>query len=273
MCIIIVKSKKGQTIPTAHFKNALRSNPDGVGLMYYQKGKLTIYRQLTPSLRDILALVSTLDEYAIHFRLATHGDINAANLHPFTFAKNAKALMHNGILPEATALSENHKITDTEGYIKKYLSNQKVIDWDKVSAHIKSYNKFVVAEDRTLKIINKDAGVEYEGNWYSNAGAFTMAELDDIYERVDYRTTKLYSPGFYDKSRTNRKPNAIKITEFYTSLAQVLEEFTGLDTEFYSDEDLLNLVAHCLGHENALDCLGYDVDFDDVYSNQAYNYL
>lgn len=278
MCIIIVKKHEGQTISTQQLKAALKNNPDGVGLMYYdQAGKLKIYKTDKPRIREILALTSELRSYAIHFRLATHGDITTENCHPFTFGGNSRALMHNGILPNAHRLSDNHRITDTQGYINEYLEpliakdKKTNIDWQAIGMHIKQYNKFVVAEKGHLVIVNEDSGISYKGNWYSNAGAFNAVELAEIYQRPEYTTSRLYSPGFADRRPTFKANEARKIknvdkeTSFYTSLAYTLEDWTNQDTEFFTDAELLDLVAQCMGYESAYDCLENN-DYND-YSN------
>ncbi len=181
MCTIILKRATGAKITKNQIYAALQYNSDGFGIMCYKDSKLVIRKyansqgRITDSADFIFKLINSLDEYAIHFRLATHGATNRANCHPFAFNSKKSALMHNGILPKAAALSDNGRITDTLGYIRAVINpslrKNKAVDWDLIGLDIGARNKFVVAENGGFTIVNGLSGIEHDGNWYSNLDA------------------------------------------------------------------------------------------------------
>jgi len=99
MCIIAIKPE-GISIPTERLKTCWDNNPDGVGFMYSEAGKLNIIKGLMTfdsfikSYNDISPLNKRI---VIHFRYGTHGKICPDLTHPFIINKSL-ALVHNGIL-------------------------------------------------------------------------------------------------------------------------------------------------------------------------------
>ncbi len=115
MCIIAVKPA-GASV-TDHWDwldNCWKRNPNGGGLMFPDSGAIRCVKGFMtwPAMSDwIKRSASALKprQVAFHFRIATHGDVNAANTHPFPIThKQARlvkrdthsrhAFMHNGIL-------------------------------------------------------------------------------------------------------------------------------------------------------------------------------
>jgi predicted glutamine amidotransferase len=79
-------------------------NPDGVGVMARTRRRVDIARALPKSaeqarafLRYHLGALEDDAEVAVHFRMATHGDVTLANTHPFGVGHGGW-LMHNGML-------------------------------------------------------------------------------------------------------------------------------------------------------------------------------
>lgn len=185
MCLII-HSPVGH-IPSAEtIRSALHYNSDGVGFMYFDK-KVQVIKHLKADFQTIHDTMEALKnrEYAVHFRMRTHGEIDDTNVHPFRM-KNGGWLMHNGILSIRTDTNEAR--SDTWHYVKQKLDPIRKIDWRHVEKDIGRSNKFVIlSKDGKFEILNKSTGVDYEGAWYSNTYAWDYP-LDwyGSYNRRDY---------------------------------------------------------------------------------------
>lgn len=267
MCTIILKRAEGAKIQDKQYQAAIRANGHGVGIMFFKGRKIHVEKidnskkSIADTIAQIKKLTEGVNEFAIHFRYATHGKVSLNNCHPFIFPDSKRCLMHNGILPKANILSDNGKITDTEGYINKVLCpelvKRKVIDWDNVAFNIGAYNKFVVAENKKFIIVNSESGIEFEGNWYSNSDAITKAQWRD-YTRNSILTDKY------------------AVNEFKWQIIDVLVD-NGLmnpvrNPSDIDDANLLEIIANGLGHDNASDCLyADDVYFDEPGFDRVFN--
>lgn len=279
MCTIILKRANGAKITIDQIYAALQYNSDGFGAMWYKDSKLVTYKydnsqgKITDSADFIFKLINSLDEYAMHFRLATHGTKSRANCHPFTFNSKKSALMHNGVLPKAATLSDNGRITDTLGYIRAVITpslrKNKAIDWELVGLDIGAHNKFVVAENGGFTIVNGMSGVEHDGNWYSNYDAIL-----DVWPAMSPRLKRagmtdvnsIHGANFVLKSRAD-------IDYFKRDLLDILEVngvCAGItDVNNIQDAELMDIVAGCLGYSSAHDCL-----YSDEYGeHNAYGYF
>ena len=267
MCTIILKRAEGAKIQDKQYQAAIRANGHGVGIMFFKGRKIHVEKidnsktSIADTIEHIKKITENENEFAIHFRFATHGKVSLANCHHFFFPHNKRCLMHNGILPKANILSDNGKITDTEGYINKVLCpelvKRRAIDWDDVAFNIGAHNKFVVAENKKFIVVNSESGIELDGNWYSN---------DDAIIRPNWR---VYTPK---SILTNR----YAIQEFKWQIIDVLVD-SGFMNPVHNprdidDADLLELIANGLGHDNASDCLyANDVYFDESGFDRVFN--
>ena len=99
MCILIAKKSNVRKMTTQEIKNSASNNPNGFGISYVYKGDMYIHK--TFNLDDIIKLNDYLpDDTPIiyHFRIATHGQINEKNCHPFIDKEQGIAFAHNGVL-------------------------------------------------------------------------------------------------------------------------------------------------------------------------------
>lgn len=130
MCIILYKPK-GAALPNKEtLEICFANNDDGAGLTVIQKNSRSRkgfmdFKALWSAYRNECFNVNS--EFAIHFRLATAGDISKGNCHPFPIVNNVRELrqkkfrsnqtvMHNGILGWGS-----HSLSDTMLYIKDEL--------------------------------------------------------------------------------------------------------------------------------------------------------
>ena len=179
MCIAIYQDssiKGSKKIPYSHFKESFENNNDSVGIMYKnpQKNNMVIVRRELRKLKTIyheyLKAYKLRTEIAIHFRIATSGGVNLDNCHPFTFTDvNDKrgALIHNGVIPIEI---EDKRYCDTYHFTR--LFDKQKINKEMVQSIVKPVplngSKIILFTPEQTIFINKEAGVEENGVWYSN---------------------------------------------------------------------------------------------------------
>ena len=181
MCLII-HQPKGHTLSRAHLLDIGRRNGDGFGIMRADKGVLHTFR-------DVLSdddMIAAYGEYAagreciLHWRQATHGEINQANAHPFHLGDSPIAMVHNGMLDVGCPIAD---MSDTWHFAEYVLgpvakANPNLLfdpTWQAVNAGaIGTGNKVAILHaDGRLAILNRSAGVEHQGRWYSNTYAWS----------------------------------------------------------------------------------------------------
>ena len=129
MCIAIY-SLCGNDLPTKErLQKCFNANPDGAGFAYAYKGTVYTYKGFF-KFDDFYKKLTECDKKynlknsgtLLHFRIATHGGINAANCHPFavtsneyklksTFSKSKFSAVHNGICSITLQVYEKAKQT------------------------------------------------------------------------------------------------------------------------------------------------------------------
>jgi hypothetical protein len=188
MCIAIYKPEN-IIISKETLEQCFKSNPDGAGFMYgiADCRKPSLYededwsRELQVK-KGFFTFESFWEEYepyqnkqcVIHFRIASHGEVNIENCHPFFIADNL-AFVHNGMLPGYNDHTKNDTQQFNEDYLKP-LSNICYND-DKAGEAIKSLIEYRIGNNNKLitldsfgnyKIYNEHKGVWDGGVWYSN---------------------------------------------------------------------------------------------------------
>ena len=208
MCLIIV-TQHPKTFAREHLEDFFQYNSDGLGIMYYDGPKLLTAKWMAESapqakpkkhkskngswhdqaLESMIAFWNRYaeaaeqagGEFAAHFRMRTHGDIDHENCHPYPIAEGAQ-LMHNGILKHGNAADTSK--SDTWHYAEKlrplveeygtsilrHPAMQEVISDD-----ITGSNRFVIGAPgwNEFAILNKNTGVEFNGAWLSNTYAWS----------------------------------------------------------------------------------------------------
>lgn len=187
MCLIIHKPV-GLTIAGDVVANAWERNHDSWGLMWAEKGRITVRRSLDfPSLK--LALTDpalTEKDLFLHLRKRTRGNIDLLNAHPYRVSEDIW-LMHNGTLD----LDCQHPdFSDTwhlaKHYLTPLLSTQPELleskDFGRLIAHfIGPDNRLVfLRSDGHSLIVNRQAGIDLMGLWLSNTYAWDAARWLEI---------------------------------------------------------------------------------------------
>lgn len=119
MCIIIYK-EPGLIIDDETLRQAWSANPHGAGFAYYDPEKGWIARKGFLKLKEFMHAYRPFgdQEAVLHFRIATHGAINAENTHPF-MRDDGLTLFHNGILSQFGS----REVSDTGDFFKNCMSH------------------------------------------------------------------------------------------------------------------------------------------------------
>lgn len=173
-------------------------NSDGVGVMYSEaddegRPQLVVMKGLPKSAAEAIAFYKEHikgRECVVHWRMATHGDIDFDNCHPYEVlpmdSQHPMYMMHNGVLR-----CGNHRDrtkSDTWHYVQDYL--KPLLDPEKggnpdlafkepfidiLGDSIGGSNKFAFMDYAgNISIINRHDGVEWNGMWLSNTYAWSV---------------------------------------------------------------------------------------------------
>jgi len=175
MCLIIA-SRDG-TLPSDELlRIAQADNHHGWGIMWAERGKVRAVKgfKLSSLMRNVKALEGT--PFVLHFRWATHGNIDIANCHPFKITDDLW-MAHNGILhvemPREDRSDSWHFAQELAVILQKY-------PWLKdaeMQSRLLQYTEWVCGSSSKIAflrgngeifIANEKLGTEYEGLWLSN---------------------------------------------------------------------------------------------------------
>ena len=176
MCIAIL-NRKNSVLDDIILINCYQNNPDSSGFAYINKANQLMINKGLYTLDEFLNLYKSIksqsiSDVVIHCRIATHGNIDIKNAHPFQINKDI-VMVHNGIL-KIDILNKNQ--SDTIHFINKYLKNI-TIDLLKnktfinmLAEFITPHNKFIFLDKKGKSyIINQQQGIyDNMGNWFSN---------------------------------------------------------------------------------------------------------
>lgn len=174
MCLAIYKPS-GVVLDWDALLEGFRSNGHGAGFAVRVGDSLRIYKGFF----TFDAFREAFDPFkdhqaAVHFRLATHGEKDTFNCHPFEITPEL-ALIHNGILNIRCDLDA--KKSDTWHYVEQILKPMAERDRDFYSRDDVRFmgesaiggNKFVFLRgDGDYCIWNDDQGHWHEDAWWSN---------------------------------------------------------------------------------------------------------
>jgi hypothetical protein len=176
MCIIIHRPKDVEGgIDLDTVKRCAGEHPDGMGFMYAERGLLHSAKVLADPTEFwglIEPIVARRVPLALHFRTATHGTKDLHNVHPFP-VNESLYLMHNGIL--RIAMDKHEARSDTRVFAedwlrtlpKKWWRNPVIMEF--LRDYIGRGNKLLLLHSAgEAFIVNRSAGVDENGMWYSN---------------------------------------------------------------------------------------------------------
>lgn len=184
MCIIIYKPV-GQKLNKETLKYCQSKNRDGSGYMIATNGHLHIVkydggfdRIYNDYERHIIN--KGLEEsipVAFHFRIRTHGDVNAKNSHPFRLTNGDDwAFMHNGVIHGVDSKKDD-VLSDTlifknnilDKLPKDFMNNSAILQL--IYEYIGAGSKLLfMSGNGDVKVFNESKGYWDSGIWYSNGG-------------------------------------------------------------------------------------------------------
>ena len=197
MCLIIY-SPDGDPVERRVFDYAATQNADGIGVMSVLGVERYVGRKSRKrAWRAIRRAADAKVPYGVHFRWATHGDVNLANCHPFENKARDTLVMHNGILAATKAYATKEK-SDTRLFVD-YFMDAVPAPTDPVRQCFTRLieeamgrdNKFLTYHipSNTFELMNADEGLWIEGLWYSNTYSLPM-DMDPDYGKSYLTRTK-----------------------------------------------------------------------------------
>lgn len=206
MCLLI-KVSPNTNFPYAWFADVHESNPDGTGIMYVKDGQLFHKKALTRTVADAYAfwLENKPEgvEYAMHFRMKTHGAIDVDRVHPYRISDDL-LIMHNGILGDDIAGRDvDPRKSDTQCFAEQLGAQLGELVYNPAVARllgesIGQSNRFIFAHPQHgMTIVNEDTGVtteQFPGCWFSNTYAWTPSKWG-VKSRYAGRRMNTYYPS------------------------------------------------------------------------------
>jgi hypothetical protein len=168
MCLLVVRKKDSSWLPSkAEFDRAWNINPDGFGIAYAHSGKVQIKKTLNKkSAWKVLQSIPAGAPALIHWRLATHGTVTAANCHPYPLPNLPDWCgAHNGVLGAQPCEAG---LTDSESYLRT-LKSIDVADIERDISRL-GYGKMAFLSANGETVIANAAQGEWRGEyWQSNS--------------------------------------------------------------------------------------------------------
>jgi len=175
MCLAIYQPV-GKEVPEKHLKTGFDNHSDGCGIAWADGGKLHIKKGVGMKFDEFYEFYKSVKQYPclIHFRKSTSGKIDEANCHPFLFADDKYAAIHNGVI---NIKCNDKDFSDTYHFIKLVLDplirkyNIPINDGSLnylLCTSIGSDKLAVMDGNGKTYIFNEEKGNWEDGVWYSN---------------------------------------------------------------------------------------------------------
>lgn len=200
MCVIIIKPANVQHLDLTTLRKAMKANPDGYGIAYRNGENTRIYKTLSHDdflyfFERAILTQPTSEQYIIHCRIATHGEVTLQNCHPFADRKRNVAFFHNGTLSiNRTDLTK----TDSETffrhvYLPLYYRNP--YQANTAADIVRNYSKFA--------FMYKDGSILKQGSFECINGIYYSNTFFNA-----PKPTPIYPAGYnyYDSYGAKRKP-------------------------------------------------------------------
>lgn len=206
MCVILYKKKESK-IDLETLLLARNTNPDGMGLAYFDGNEVIFERNLKPNKNDLKACIKkTEDKEAIfHFRIATSGGINIENCQP-VYNKGANFLLfHNGVVHSLNGVSA----TASDTVLLSYLLEHNEVDKNKLleKIAIKTFSKFVLINEFNQIFLFGDFK-DYKGLLCSNLNFVPRPPMPAPAKKEKAPMYKNYS-DFFESRRTHWEDDLI----------------------------------------------------------------
>ena len=246
MCLAIYKTAGGK-VPAEHIVTASKTNEDGFGMAVALGDKIHMVRSM--KVDPILKTLERFKDYPaiIHLRMATHGEKNEDNCHPF-MVDDSTAFIHNGVL---TMPTPEKKFSDTWHFANLIVKpNQRGTagEWlwsghASLNLHLLAgyTNKFCfLRADGKHLIVNEGAG-HWDGErgvWYSNSSYKAYTSYTYPYAKNWETQTELGFSGVDSRLPSHYAPVSSSVMSSEEEDTEALfQEFLGdnLNAEAWSE--------------------------------------
>ncbi len=180
MCLLIYKPA-GTSIPHEYLNRAAQQHQDGFGYAVARGDGFDVFRALDFAPAELSRLDAAHDKAVlIHFRMATHGDVTMANVHPFRMPIDVgqhAMVAHNGMLFDYYPDVKDER-SDTRVFIDTMLKRLKPGWWNDtvMVQHLEyeiGYNKIAMLwPTGEALLLNEQLGEWRDEVWYSNDSGF-----------------------------------------------------------------------------------------------------
>lgn len=219
MCLIIDRPE-ATPIDDAIISRAMAMNSHGWGIMRAEDGVIHIVKGFgEKGFRKAYRKVGAAP-CVIHYRMATHGNRNIENCHPFAFGDGRYALMHNGII--GTAPSHDKTMSDTwhftEDVVAPILAHNPDLfgtpRLDNILAALAGEgNKLVILRRDGAKMrVNGQEGTEQDGLWLSNTWSIAPPRIATT--TYQGRSTGTVWKGFRDEDYTVGRGGSYRLEDY-----------------------------------------------------------
>lgn len=194
MCLLFLVPDRAnrEAVDDAWLTDIYTRNDDGFGFMWHTKsGGPQHYKAVGP-VADFIAAYRRMEghakPFAVHVRMATHGDVETSQSHPYTLDDDGSAwLMHNGILSTGNFADRSksdtwHYINDTVGPLYAALGDGLFTPalLDMMGEAIGS-NRFILMDKHGgFHTVNKNQGLIWRGMWLSNTYAWSAVKYGAV---------------------------------------------------------------------------------------------
>lgn len=214
MCVICVQPA-GKYLDKDTAKAMWKTNSDGGGFAYINSDGMIVMEKYMSFKKFWGAFEHHRSDnrdkdFLVHMRIATHGEVNLDNVHPFVVNEHT-VMAHNGIL-HGVDDDPTNKLSDTRMFIKdvlpelppnwldsKYLADmvQEWIGWSKLAFLTNDPNL-----SANIYVLNQSSGDWEKGMWFSN-----MNHRRTTYKyqgsKVTYNNSTNYKGGANNGQRWN----------------------------------------------------------------------
>ncbi len=208
MCLAIYSRGDGDLLPTEWFNEAMRTNADGMGIVYIgDDGQFKVVKSLHRG--DVIYGAYRYAHRAgkdvlIHFRKATHGSKSVENCHPF-YNGTDEVYVHNGIL---SFDEQPDDVVDSALFGERILSFLPT-DWRNLPDIVSMVESFIDWSKIVILRLDGDVTIlnEHKGNWDKDKGLWFS---NFTYKPVQQWRPKSYSDGAWESQSYGKKKKGKK---------------------------------------------------------------
>ena len=171
MCWIALKEEEND-MPYEYIVEAQKKNEDGYGVSWHDGTQIQTYKTL--DFAEFLRFLATIEDQRciLHLRNTTAGSNCISNSHPFKVPTGV--MFHNGTIYDLKPAKYSTEGKSDTSKLADLLNGCKFSSVKDIEPLLHKFvgntlNRLVfLNNDGSIDIINRELGIEEDGNWYSN---------------------------------------------------------------------------------------------------------